>query len=566
MKKYTIGVDFGTLSGRCVVVDVENGEEAGTAVVDYPHGVIDAKMPNGAALPPDTALQHPRDYLLVLEKAIPEAMRAAGVKPEQIAGIGIDATSCTLIPTLLDGTPLCFLPELADNPHAYTKLWKHHSAQDEADKLNDIAAARGEAFLQDYGGKISSEWLFPKLWQILDEAPEVYDRLECFVELTDWATWQLCGVLTRNSSSAGFKAIWSEKRGFPSKDFLKALDPRLENAVAEKLPGQIRTIGGRAGVVTEEASRLTGLLPGTPVAVAHLDAAGALPGAGITRPGTMLAIIGTSTCNEIIWEEDVFVPGICGKVKDSLLPGKIGYESGQSCVGDHFQWFVDNCVPADYVAAAERAGKNIHAYLTDLAAQKLPGESGLVALDWWNGNRSVLVDGKLSGVLLGCTLQTKPEDIYRALVEATAYGMRKIVETHEESGVLIDTLVMCGGIARKNAFAMQVYASVIGKDVHIAGSSQNPALSSAIWAAVAAGKEHGGYDDLDAAVKAMANVTDLVYHPDPDAKQVYDLLYKEYETLHDYFGRGVNDAMKRLKTITEKQMAAAAATNSRRKQ
>ncbi len=552
MKKYALGIDFGTLSGRSVLVDVRTGEEAAYSVSEYSHAVMSEKMPDGSALPPDWALQHPQDYVDVLRMTVPEVMKKAGIANDQIVGVGIDFTACTLIPIKQDGTPLCFLDAFKNEPHAYVKLWKHHAAQDEANKLNEIARQRKEKWLPRYGGKISSEWAVPKIWQILDEAPHIYDETDIFIEACDWAIYLLTGKLTRNTCSAGYKAIWNAQDGYPPKEFFKALDPRLENLVEAKLDTPLMPIGSRAGSISAQAAQLTGLKEGTAVAVANLDAHVACVGVGITSPGQMLAVVGTSTCHMLIGDEDKEVPGMCGAVQDGILPGYIGYEAGQSCVGDHFQWFVENCVPADYERAAAAKGMNLHAYLTQKAAQQKPGESGLVALDWWNGNRSVLVDGQLSGVLVGCTLNTKPEDIYRALIEATAYGTRKIIKTFEESGVPVTELFVAGGIAEKNPFMMQLYSDITRKQIKIAGSPQTPALSSAIFGALAAGASAGGFDTLEDAVAVMSKVKDVVYSPNPESSAIYDLLFDEYENLHDYFGRGSNDVMKRLKSLKNK--------------
>lgn len=553
MKTYTIGIDYGTLSGRCVLLDLETGKEVAVSVCEYAHKVMDTTLPDGTPLGLDWALQDPHDYLDVLRTTVRGVMEQAHVRPEEIVGVGVDFTACTVLPILQDGTPLCFLEEYRSNPHAYVKLWKHHAAQPQADALNEIARRRNESFLKRYGGKISSEWLFPKLWQILQEAPDIYNKMDCFLEASDWVVMQLTGNMLRNTCSAGYKALWSKREGYPSNAFFKALDPRLETVVQDKLKGEICSIGTKAGEITPQAARLTGLCEGTAVAVAHLDAGGAAPGAGICKTGIMLALMGTSTCHMMLGDKEQYVPGICGSVEDGMIPGYIGYEAGQSCVGDHFQWFVENCVPASDAEQAQKNNENIHQYLSRKAAALLPGETGLVALDWWNGNRSVLVDGKLSGLLLGCTLQTKPEHIYRALVEATAFGTRKIIENYEESGVPVHELVIAGGIAQKNAFIMQAYADITGKDVKIAGSAQNPALSSAIWGSLAAGSERGGFDSLDLATQVLANQQDKVYHPNAEAKSAYDALYREYEILHDYFGRGANDVMKRLKTLAEQQ-------------
>jgi len=549
-KKYSIGVDFGTQSGRAVLVEIGTGREVATAVKVYPHGVMDEYLPDGKTrLEDDWALQHPQDYLDVLGETIPAVLKQAGVDREDVIGVGIDFTACTMLPTDEKGTPLCFYDEYKSNPHAYVKLWKHHAAQDEANRLNEIAGKRGEDFLLRYGGKISSEWLIPKIWQILNEAPEIYEKAGRFMEAADWVIMQLVGEEKRNSCTAGYKALWHKQKGYPSNEFFKALDPRLENVVDEKLSRDIYPIGSKAGEITEKAAKLTGLKPGTAVAVANVDAHVAVPAVGITEEGKMLMIMGTSTCHILLGTEEKMVPGMCGVVEDGVIPGYLGYEAGQSCVGDHFEWFVKNCVPASYFQEAEERGMNIHDLLSEKAQKLAVGESGLVALDWWNGNRSVLVDVDLTGMIVGLTLLSKPEEIYRALIEATAYGTRMIIETFEESGVPIRELYAAGGISQKNPFLMQIYADVTNREIKISASSQTPALGSAMFGAVAAGKERGGYDSIVDAAKEMARLKDVVYKPNPENVKMYDKLYAEYKILHDYFGRGGNDVMKRLKEI-----------------
>ncbi len=549
-KKYTIGVDFGTQSGRAVLVDIATGEEVASAVKVYPHGVIDKYLPDGhTKLPPDWALQHPQDYLDVLSETIPSVLKESGVRPEDVIGIGIDFTACTILPTDKEGTPLCFYEEFKSNPHSYVKLWKHHAAQGEANRLNKIAEERGEDFLKRYGGKISSEWMIPKVWQVLDEAPEIYENADKFMEAADWIVMQLTGVEARNSCTAGYKAIWNKHEGYPSKEFFKALDPRLENIVEEKLSSDIHPIGSKAGEITAKAARLTGLKEGTAVAVANVDAHVTIPAVGITDKGKMLMIMGTSTCHILLGTEEKMVPGMCGVVEDGVIPGYFGYEAGQSCVGDHFEWFVKNCVPASYTEEARIRKIDIHTLLTEKASKLKVGESGLVALDWWNGNRSVLVDADLTGMILGCTLLTKPEEIYRALIEATAYGTRLIVETFRESGVPIKELYAAGGIAEKNKLMMQIYADVTNMEIRIAGSTQAPALGSAMFGALAAGRNRSGYDSIVETAKHMSKVKKEYFKPIPENVKIYDKLYAEYKILHDYFGRGANDVMKRLKKI-----------------
>ena len=549
-KKYTIGVDYGTQSGRAVLVEIETGKELATAVKVYPHGVMDEYLPDGKTkLAQDWALEHPQDYLDVLKETIPAVLKEANISNEDVIGIAIDFTACTMLPIDKDGTPLCFQEKYKLNPHSYVKLWKHHAAQAEATKLNKIAEARGEEFLKLYGGKISSEWLIPKIWQILDEDPDLYAATDRFMEATDWVVLQLTGEEKRNSCTAGYKGMWHKKNGYPSKDFFKALDPRLENVVEEKLSTDIYPIGAKAGEITKSASKLTGLKVGTAVAVANVDAHVAVPAVGITDEAKMLMIMGTSTCHILLGTEEKMVPGMCGVVEDGVIPGFLGYEAGQSCVGDHFEWFVENSVPASYTEEAKEKGVDIHVLLTEKAEKLAVGESGLVALDWWNGNRSVLVDVDLTGVLLGCTLLTKPEEIYRALIEATAFGTRTIVETFKENGVPINQLFAAGGIAEKNKLMMQIYSDVTNMEIRISGSSQTPALGSAMFAALAAGEEKGGYATIVEAAKHMSKIKKEYYKPIPENVEVYNKIYAEYKLLHDYFGRGANDVMKRLKKI-----------------
>ena len=550
--KYTIGIDYGTLSARALLVDVSTGEEIAAALYEYPHGVMDSCLPDlKTRLMPDFALQHPRDYIEAFISTVSEILEKTGVSNDDIIGICSDFTECSMLPVDENGIPLCFQEKYKSNPHSYVKLWKHHAAQDEANQLNRIAAERGEAFLPRYGGKISSEWMFPKIWQILNEDPDLYHDTARFMELADWATMQLTGAERKNSCTAGYKAIWHKKEGFPSKDFFKALHPGLENIIGEKFGGAVWPIGSAAGRVTAEAARLTGLKEGTIVAVGIGDAHAAVPAVGITEPGKMLMIMGTSTCHMMLGDKEVMVPGMCGVVEDGIISGYFGYEAGQSCVGDHFQWFKDHCVPEAYEKEAREKGLDIFALLNEKAEKLQPGESGLLALDWWNGNRSVLVDVDLTGLIVGMTLSTRPEEIYRALIEATAFGTRMIVETFQEHGVPVSELYAAGGIAEKNRLMMQIYSDVTNMDIKIAASPQTPALGAAIYAAVAAGKERGGYDDIYTAAQMMGKVKDLYYTPDKENVRIYESLYEEYKKLHDYFGRGENAVMKRLKKIKE---------------
>ena len=553
-KKYSIGVDFGTLSGRAVLVDVSNGNEIASEVLDYKHGVMDEYLPDGKTkLPGDWALEHPNDYLEVLSYTIPKVLEKSGVSNEDVIGIGIDFTACTLLPVYKDGTPLCMTEKFKDNKHAYIKLWKHHAAQSYANRLNETARKMNQSWLDNYGGKISSEWAFPKIWQVLEEAPEVYDEADYFIEACDWVIWQLCGKQTRNSCTAGYKAMYNKEKGYPSKEFFKALNPKLENVIEDKLGCDILPLGSKAGEITEKAAKMTGLKVGTAVAVANVDAHVTVPALGIDSTNKMLAIMGTSTCHMLMDNKEKVVPGMCGVVADGILPGFYGYEAGQSCVGDHFAWFVDNFTPYEYKEEADKRGISTMKLMVEKAQKLKVGQSGIIALDWWNGNRSVLVDVDLTGLFIGMNLLTKPEEMFRALIESTAYGTRKIIETFRQNGIRVDEFYAAGGISQKDPFTMQIYADVLGMDIKIAGSKQAPALGSAIFGAACAGSKNGGYDNVFEAAKHMGKISDVVYHPVKENVEVYNKLYKEYDILHDYFGRGENDVMKRLKAIKAEQ-------------
>jgi len=550
--KYAIGVDFGTESGRAVLVEVATGVEVATAVYPYQNGVIDEKLPipgKEIKLEPDWALQDPQDYLRTFQNAVPQVLQKSSVDPADVIGVGIDFTACTMLPVKADGTPLCDLPQHRENPHAWVKLWKHHAAQPEADKINATARNLDQAWLDRYGRKISSEWFFSKSLQILAEAPLIYTAADRLIEAADWVVWQLTGEEKRNSCTAGYKAIWSKREGFPPDEYFAALDPRLEHIIDEKMSRMIYPIGERAGGLTPQAAGWTGLKPGTAVAIANVDAHVSVPAVTVTEPGRMVMVMGTSICHMVLGSEEHVVPGICGYVEDGIIPGLFGYEAGQSCVGDHFAWFVENCVPASYERQALARGINLHQLLEEKAARLKPGESGLLALDWWNGNRSVLVDVDLTGLLIGATLATRPEEIYRALIEATAYGTRVIVEAFESNGVPVTELVGTGGLPEKNKLLMQIYADVTGREIKVGASSQAGALGSAMFGAVAAGAAAGGYDSIIEAAQKMAHLKDELYQPDPENTKVYDRLYAEYLRLHDYFGRGENNVMKTLKQI-----------------
>ncbi len=541
---YVVGVDFGTLSGRALVVRVSDGAEVGTAVHEYEHAVVDTVLPGtGEALPPEWALQVPADYVAVLRTAVPEAVAVAGVDPASVVGIATDFTACTMLPVLADGTPLCETAEFARDKHAYVKLWRHHAAQGQADRINALAEQRGERWLPRYGGSISAEWEFAKALQVLEEAPAVYAAMDHFVEAADWIVWQLCGRYVRNACTAGYKGILQDGR-YPEDEFLSMLNPGFAGFVTDKLAHEIGRLGDAAGTLTAQAARWTGLPAGIAVAVGNVDAHVSAAAAQAVEPGQMVAIMGTSTCHVVNGADRRDVPGMCGVVDGGIVAGLWGYEAGQSGVGDIFAWFARTGVPPEYHEAAAARGQSVQEYLTELAAAQPIGRHGLLVLDWHSGNRSVLVDHELSGLVVGQTLATRPEDTYRALLEATAYGTRVIVESFVSAGVPITELVVAGGLLR-NPFLMQVYADVLDLPLSVVTSEQGPALGSAIHAAVAA----GAYPDVPKAAGHMGRRRVAAYRPVAENVAAYDELFAEYLALHDHFGRGGTDVMRRLKTI-----------------
>ena len=539
-----------------MLLRVSDGYEIASAVYEYPHGVMDSVLvtPNDEhiMLGDNWAIESPEDYLDVLSSVIREVMENGGISPNDVIGLGIDFTICTLMPVYKDKTPLCFDPRFASNPYAYARLWKDHSSSAYAKRLTDIARERGESWLSLYGGEIQSEWMFPKIWQTLEESPDVYEAADYFIEAGDWITWMLTGTQTRSSAVAGFKSIFIDGK-YPDKNFMRALDPRMENVAEQKLGYgnsniKMLPIGSCAGYITESAAKLTGLTTKCAVSINSADAHAAVPAAKICSPGKMLMILGTSTCTMLLSDNIHDVPGICGIVKDGFMPGMYAYEAGQSCVGDHFAWFADNLAPAEYKREAEERGISVLKLLVEKMSHLSPGESGLLALDWWNGNRSILVDSDLSGLFIGMSLSTKPEEMFRALIEATAFGCKTVIENYNAHNVPVTELVASGGIAVKDPVTMQIYADVLGYEISIAGSAHGPATGSAILAAYAAGE----YDSLADASNSMGSVPDIVYKPIPHNTSVYNELYREYMVLHEYFGKD-NNVMKILRSIRSRE-------------
>jgi L-ribulokinase len=545
MDKYVIGLDYGTLSARAVLVSVGRGEVAAESIYPYPHGILNTISGGNEELPVDFALQEIDDYVEAMYETIRTVVKQSGCRAEDVIGICIDATSSTFLPLTKSGTPLCKTEQFRTNPHAWLKLWKHHGAQEEADRMTELAAGRQEKFLMRCGGKVNAEWMLPKLTEIVLKAPDVYEAADNFMEVSDYLVFLLTGEMTRCMCHAGYKLLWNEEDAYPSEEFLRALHPNL-SSLKSKLKGREVQVGECAGRLTEEAAGRLGLREGTAVAASMIDAHVAVPSLGIGGPDKALMILGTSCCMLLCSEKLSYIKGISGCVKNAVLPGLYAYEAGQSAVGDLFDWFVKNCVPGSYEKEAADKNISIHMLLSEKASRLAPGESGLVALDWWNGNRSCLADARLSGMVLGLTLRTKPEEIYRALLEAAAFGMRAIFEEFEKGGITARELYACGGIVSKNPFMMQIYADVLGKTIFTGSTEQGSAFGAAVYAAVAAGAERGGYGSVYRAARAMGKTGDKRYTPIPQNMEIYHRIYREYKLLHDYFGAGGNEVMHRM--------------------
>lgn len=534
-----------------VIVDVETGKVVGRHRTVYAHGVLSDRLPTGEALGDKWALQHPKDWVDAVEESVPQAVAQAGIRASDIVGIGIDFTSCTLLPIDVDGMPLCLRDDYRRRPHSWPKLWKHHAAWKEASRLTEVARSRNEVFLSRCGGHISPEWALPKMLQVLEEDEQIWAAADRFVEAGDWMVFHLTGAFVRNAGGAGFKAMWHVRDGFPPSDYLRAVHPQLAHLAATKLRGPVVPVGARAGRLAPSVAKRLGLPAGIPVATAVIDAFAAVPGLGVTAAGQLALAMGTSTCHMLLASHEVLVEGITGVVRDGIVPGYFGYEAGQAAVGDIFAWYAKS-VPVDVVRAADGAGVSIFTWLEREAARLAPGESGLIALDWWNGNRSVLADTQLSGAVLGYSLATTPAEVYRALMEATAFGTRRIVEQFEAANLPVQTLHIGGGIAQKNAFLMQLYADITGRKVYVPSESENVAVGAAIFGAMVAGREHGGYDTFAEAVESMTSGhPGAVYSPNPAHRATYDKLYQVYLTLHDDLGRDRAYLMHELRHLRE---------------
>ena len=547
MERYTIGLDFGTLSVRAVLIALSDGSEAASCIFPYPHAVMETVLPDGVTrLPEKFSLQHPQDYLDGLQYTIHGVMEESGILPEQVVGIGMDVTSASILPVYKNKIPLCMTEAFASEPHAYIKLWKHHAAEEEANEIDRKGRAMNEPWVKMYGGKVSAEWAIPKVLETVRKAPRVYEAADHLLEVMDWLVWILTDQLSISASAAGYKALHHHEYGFPSEAFFKALDPRMEHFIRDKYDLPVLPAGGCAGYLTAEMAERLGLPEGTPVAVPAIDAHCSMPGGGIDDPNEMMIVMGTSSCHLLLTEDTLSVPGMQGVVKYGILPDFYGSEAGQSCVGDLFAWYMDSMVPAAYEQEAKEAGISVHDLMCRKLAGYRAGASGLIALDWMGGVRSPLMDFDLSGLILGLNLKTRPEDIYLSLVEATAFGTRAIIDSYENSGVPIRRIVLGGGIPRKNPFLVQVYADVLGRPIELAVSEQACALGAAILGAAAAGESRGGFATVHQAIRALAGAQRQTIRPDAEQTERYNVLYAAYMELMDHFGRGGTNLMKRL--------------------
>lgn len=525
-----LGLDFGTESVRAVLLDCATGAERGNGAAAYEHGVLDRTLPTGEPLPDQFALQDPADWLLSMTAAVRAAMAQAGAAPSDVVGIGVDFTSCTVLPVTADGTPLCQIARFRSEPHAWPKLWKHHAAQRQADAVNALAQDAATSWLERYGGQISSEWLLPKTLEILESAPSVFHAADLIVEAADWIVWQLTGRLARNACAAGFKATWHRRTGYPDRGFLRALNGELHDYFDTKGAGRVVAPGTPIGGLREPWPGTLGIDAHARVAAGIIDAHAGVLGAGAIAPGTLYMAMGTSTCHMLIAEQEVLVPGISGVVEDGIVPGRFGYEAGQAAVGDLFAWQV-------------RHSGQSHGELTAGACALHAGQSGLLAIDWFNGSRTPYVDADLTGAILGLTLATTPAEVYRALIEGTAYGTRAIVDAFLDAGIAVTTLEAGGGLAA-SPLVLSIYANVLGTPLSVCTSEYPSARGAAVLGAVAG----GAHADVAHAAASMAPERRTV-SPAGEATRVYDHLYAEYRLLADRFGGRRDSVLRRLAAL-----------------
>ncbi len=522
----SLGLDFGTESVRAILVDT-TGKQHGTATVEYAHGQITTSLPGCSdPLPPHYALQAPQDWMDSAAEAARTAMTRSGIAAERVIGVGVDFTSCTMLPTTRDGKPLCELESFRGTALAWPKLWKHHGAVAQTAHMNAVATARDEPFLKRYGGTIGLEWFFPKILETIEDAPEVAAAAKIWIEAGDWFVWQLVGgppeSLARSTCQAGYKAMWSAEDGYPSKDYFSAVSPELAAAVDNCLPGVMRSPGERSGGVSAAMADRFGLIAGTAVSTAIIDAHAGVPGVGAGDPGTLVMVIGTSSCHMLNSKTLADIPGVAGVVDGGILPGMYGYETGQAAVGDAFAWL------------RNLLGLKSFDSLSAAALRLPPGAEGVTCLDWMNGCRTPLMDGTLRGAFTGLGLHHGGEHLYLAMLEASAFGMRWIVELLRDGGVEVNRFIATGGLPHHNRTIIEIYADVIDCEIEVHPSTQATAVGAAVLGMIAAGTEASGFSEISAAAAAMAAAPQEhfdVVGPRPDRTEKYNALYRRYRDL-----------------------------------
>lgn len=530
-----LGFDFGSLSCRVLAVDVDTGDCVYQASRDYPHGVIKGTLPEtNITLDENWFLQDPADYIEVMCGLTHAAIAELGA--ETIVSIGTDFTNCTVVGIRENGLPLCAYEEYRNNPHAWVKLWKHHAAQPYAERIEQVLKETETPWLNEYGGNISSEWFFPKLLQIYQEAPDIFAACDFYLEAADYIVYFLTGNIIRNSATLGVNAFYSPERGYPEKELLNRFSEGFGDAVYPKLKGSIVPVGSRAGRLCENAAKRMGLSTAVVISAGHGDSEVACAGLGATESGTMIMVMGTSTCYQMIYERKRFFNGVCAVVENGMIPELVAYESGQPAVGDAFSWYVENMMPAEYARQASAQDMSALQYMNVLASRLLPGEAGLISLDWFNGNRSVLMDYKLKSFVAGLSLDTKPEAIFRSMIEATAFGARKIIEGYENAGVHIEKLIAVGGLSLKSELTMQIYADVLGRALCVATTPNASAMGACVCGAVAYRNETGTRAAFEAEAKRLVRGAEKRYQPNEKATVIYNELYKVFCSLHDFAG------------------------------
>lgn len=547
MSKYTIGVDFGQNSGRAILIDVDSGEQIAVSTYDYYYGIMNRNFIDGTPLPHNWSIANPQDYLDVLNNVIRGVLE--NISPGDVIGLGIDFSYCCMLPVTKDGTPLCFTNEFKNNPHAYVKLNNHISATAEAKHMLQVAQKRNETWLDCYNNSIGADWLFPKILETYNNAPEIYNAAGYFIEVTDWLVWQLTDIQVRNSFAAGYKALWNKEYGYPTKDYFKEINPEFENIVQDKLDAPIASIGTMAGGISRKGSELTGLKVGTAVSIGSVDIVSCMPTVKLTGENKMLAVMGSSSIFLTMSSLNNQVDGVIGPIPDGIIPGYSGYKANQAAVGETFSWLLNNYLPPEYHECAKREGRNLHSYLAQLMMKQKAGESGIVFLNWLRGNKSPLMNPNLTALFVGMTLNTKVEHMYRAVIESMAFDTRRIMDCFAQKGIEIDTFIGVGTIAERNPFIMQLYADILKTPVKVSGTQLAPVIGSAIFGACAAGSQVGGYDSLTTASAVMGNLKPTTYYPIIENVNIYDRLYNEYCNLCDIFSDNNNNIMNNLKSI-----------------